>query len=80
MERKTLLFPSSYFSINRVDEDMQAEYDSAIATGLFDKVLHFRNSLKAQFHRKNLIPKWRYSTSTAVTSIQAESVSRNTLI
>lgn len=39
MERKTLLFPSSYFSINRVDEDMQAEYDSAIATGLFDIVL-----------------------------------------
>ena len=34
-----LLFPSSYFSINKVDEDLQSEYDAARATGLFDIVL-----------------------------------------
>lgn len=36
---KTILFPSSYFSIRNVDEDLKAEYDSAIETGLFDIVL-----------------------------------------
>ncbi len=34
----TILFPSSYFSIRNVDEDLKAEYDSAIETGLFDIV------------------------------------------
>lgn len=38
---KTILFPSSYFSIRNVDEDLKAEYDSAIETGLFDIVLFF---------------------------------------
>ena len=31
-----ILFPSSYFSIRNVDEDLKAEYDAAIETGLFN--------------------------------------------
>ncbi|MCM1508826.1 MAG: ATP-grasp domain-containing protein [Ruminococcus flavefaciens] len=34
-----ILFPSSYFSVNRVDEDLQQEFDAVKATGLFDVVL-----------------------------------------
>lgn len=34
-----ILFPSSYFSIKKVDEDLQSEYDAVIKTGLFDVVL-----------------------------------------
>lgn len=34
-----ILFPSSYFSINKVDEDLQSEYDAVIETGLFNIVL-----------------------------------------
>ena len=36
---KTILFPSSYFSIRNVDEDLKAEYDAVVETGLFDIVL-----------------------------------------
>lgn len=35
----TILFPSSYFSIKNVDEDLQEEYDAVMETGLFDVVL-----------------------------------------
>ena len=31
-----ILFPSSYFSGAKVDEDLQEEYDAVISTGLFD--------------------------------------------
>lgn len=34
-----ILFPSSYFSIKKVDEDLQGEYDAVKQTGLFDVVL-----------------------------------------
>ncbi len=34
-----ILFPSSFFSITKVDEDLQQEYDAVIATGLFDVAL-----------------------------------------
>lgn len=34
-----ILFPSSYFSVSKVDEDLQAEYDAVKATGLFDIIL-----------------------------------------
>lgn len=34
-----ILFPSSYFSIKKVDEDLQSEYDAVMETGLFDVVL-----------------------------------------
>ena len=34
-----ILFPSSYLSISKVDEDLQNEYDATISTGLFDTVL-----------------------------------------
>lgn len=34
-----ILFPSSYFSVNRVDEDLQKEFDAVRETGLFDIVL-----------------------------------------
>ena len=36
---KTLLFPSSYFNVNKVDEDLQAEYEAAVNTGLFEIIL-----------------------------------------
>lgn len=35
----TILFPSSYFSDNRADEELEAEYNAAAETGLFDIVL-----------------------------------------
>lgn len=31
-----IVFPSSFFDKNKVDEDLQAEYDAVITTGLFD--------------------------------------------
>lgn len=34
-----VLFPSSYFSIKQVDEDLQKEYDAVKETGFFDIVL-----------------------------------------
>lgn len=34
-----ILFLASYFSINKVDEDLQGEYEAAGETGLFDVVL-----------------------------------------
>ena len=34
-----ILFPSSFFSVNRVDEDLQKEYEAARAAGLFDILL-----------------------------------------
>ena len=34
-----ILFPSSYLSITKVDEDLQNEYDAAVSTGLFDIAL-----------------------------------------
>ena len=34
-----ILFPSSYFNVSKVDEDLQAEYDAVKATGLFDIIL-----------------------------------------
>ena len=34
-----ILFPSSYFSIRKVDEDLQSEYNAVMATGLFEVVL-----------------------------------------
>ena len=34
-----VLFPSSYFSTLKVDEDLQAEYDAVNATGLFNILL-----------------------------------------
>ena len=35
----TILFPSSYFSIKEVDEDLKKEYDAVKETGLFDVIL-----------------------------------------
>ena len=34
-----IIFPSSYFDVNKIDEDMEDEYDGAIATGLFSCVI-----------------------------------------
>ena len=34
-----ILFPSSFFSTKKVDEDLQSEYDAVKETGLFDVVL-----------------------------------------
>lgn len=35
----TVLFPSSYFGIKKVDEDLQAEYEAVLRTQLFDVVI-----------------------------------------
>ena len=34
-----ILFPSGYYSISKVDEDLQQEYDAVLATGLFEVAL-----------------------------------------
>ena len=34
-----ILFPSSFFNITKVDEDLQKEYDAVLAAGLFDVAL-----------------------------------------
>ena len=34
-----ILFPSSFFSVTKVDEDLQNEYDAVHATGLFEVAL-----------------------------------------
>lgn len=34
-----ILFPSSFFSVTKVDEDLQQEYEAALSTGLFEVVL-----------------------------------------
>ena len=39
MPRITIVFPSSYYSIHNVDEDLQSEYDSVVETDLYDIVL-----------------------------------------
>lgn len=35
----TIVFPSSFFDIHKVDEDLQEEYDAAMETGLFDVII-----------------------------------------
>lgn len=35
----TILFPSNYFSIKEVDEDLKKEYEAVKETGLFDVIL-----------------------------------------
>lgn len=35
----TVLFPSSYFDVMKVDEDLQKEYEAVLSTGLFNVVL-----------------------------------------
>lgn len=35
----TILFPSSFYDFKQVDEDMQQEYEAALATGLFQVIL-----------------------------------------
>lgn len=34
-----ILFPSSFFSTKKVDEDLQSEYDAVSSTGLYDTIL-----------------------------------------
>ena len=36
---RVILFPSSFFSLSKVDEDLQQEYDAVVATGLFEVAL-----------------------------------------
>ena len=35
-----ILFPASYFSAEKVDEDFEEEYEAVLATGLFDVYLY----------------------------------------
>lgn len=48
----TILFPSSYFSVRKVDEDLQSEFDAVNDTGLFEIVLF---SYDKWFHEQKLI-------------------------
>lgn len=36
---KTILFPSSYFGIDKVDEDLKTEYEAVVRTCLFDVII-----------------------------------------
>ena len=36
MNKLSIVFPSSYYSRNKVEEDLQAEYDAVTETGVFD--------------------------------------------
>lgn len=49
-----ILFPSSFFDITKVDEDLQKEYDAVLATGLFEVALFGYNQW---FHEDKLIVK-----------------------
>ena len=40
MNCDTILFPSSYFDGNKVDEDLQSEYDAAVATGFWNVIFY----------------------------------------
>ncbi|MCR5336950.1 MAG: ATP-grasp domain-containing protein [Lachnospiraceae bacterium] len=52
MEVKTILFPSSFFSGKKVDEDLQNEYDAVLSTGLWDTVFFDYNKW---FHEGKLV-------------------------
>lgn len=39
MKPNTILFPSSYFTIKEVDEDLQTEFEAVLSAGLYDVVL-----------------------------------------
>lgn len=44
---EVVLFPSSYFRVNKVDEDLQAEYEAVVETGLYEVALFgMRNGSK----------------------------------
>ena len=47
-----LLFPSSVFNKSQVDEDLKAEYDAALSTGLF-KIILF--SYEDWFHNDRIV-------------------------
>jgi len=48
----TILFPSSFFDVHKVDEDLQTEYDAVQNTGLFDIVLF---GYEKWFHQEKLV-------------------------
>lgn len=48
----TILFPSSFFDVHKVDEDLQTEYDAVRSTGLFDVVLF---GYEKWFHQEKLV-------------------------
>ena len=48
----TILFPSSFFDVCKVDEDLQAEYDAVRNTGLYDVILF---GYEKWFHQGKLV-------------------------
>ncbi|MDE7415600.1 MAG: ATP-grasp domain-containing protein [Lachnospiraceae bacterium] len=48
----TILFPSSFFNVHKVDEDLQAEYDAVQYTGLYDVILF---GYEKWFHQGKLV-------------------------
>ena len=49
---EVILFPSGFYDVNRVDEDLQKEYDAAVSTGLFEIVLF---GYEKWFHEEKLV-------------------------
>lgn len=49
---RMILFPSSYYEITKVDEDMQYEYEAAVSTGLYEICLF---SYDQWFHHGKLV-------------------------
>lgn len=50
--KQTILFPSGFFDVCRVDEDMEAEYEAVAATGLYHVVLY---EYEQWFHEGRLV-------------------------
>ena len=49
----TILFPSSYFNIKQVDEDLKKEYNAAKDTGLYNGIIIF--SYEDWFHNDKIV-------------------------
>ena len=59
-----ILFPSSYFDIDKVDEDLQKEYEAVVATGLFDVALF---GYDEWFNNNKLVV--RYAPDSEITAV-----------
>ena len=61
----TILFPSSYFNKNQVDEDLKKEYDAAKDTGLYNGIIIFSYDL---FHECLLWLSYPFNNSLSIIS------------
>lgn len=61
---QSILFPSSYFDLNKVDEDLQSEYDAVKNTDLYDIILF---GYEQWFCNKKLV--LNYKPSEVITAV-----------